>query len=104
MGPSRPQDDRVDRGAGSRYKVRVLSPNGLTERHANYQSAGAEGPRSGAEEIEDARDAGVSPEAGRLHPRVHDDAEEAELRPPEGRARSADEWPRGDVVHPRRRS
>src|SRR5256712_2272851 len=61
------------------------------------------GSRGGAEEVEDARDAGVSSEARRLYPRVHDDAEEAELRPPEGRAGAAHERPRGDLLHPGRR-
>src|SRR2546422_984844 len=61
------------------------------------------GSRGGAEEVEDARDAGVSSEARRLYPRVHDDAEEAELHPPEGRAGAAHERPRGDLLHPGRR-
>ena len=42
-------------------------------------------------------------EARRLHPRLHDDAEEAELGAAQGRARAADERDRGDDLHPGRR-
>src|ERR1043166_8491061 len=44
----------------------------------------------------------MSAEARRLHPRLHDDAEEAELGAAQSRARPAHQRHRGDVLHSRR--
>ncbi len=45
----------------------------------------------------------VSAEAGRLHSRVHPDAEKAELGSAQSGARALDEWNRSYDVYPRRR-
>jgi hypothetical protein len=42
-------------------------------------------------------------EARRLHARLHDDAEEAELGAPQGRQGAPDQRLRGDQLHPGRR-
>ena len=92
--------ENLDRQGLFGYKVRVLASSPVTESHADHQPARPEGPRGGAEEVEDARDGGLPAEAGRLHPRLHHHAEEAELRAPQGRARAPDQRARGDLVHP----
>ena len=43
-------------------------------------------------------------EAGRLHARLYDDAEEAELGAAQGRENSPDQWLRGDRLYSWRRS
>ena len=53
-------------------------------------------------EDEDPGTAGSAAEARRLHARLHDHAEEAELRAAQGRARPAHERHRGRRLHPRR--
>ena len=53
-------------------------------------------------EDEDACAARGSAEAGRLHARLHDDPEEAELGAAQGRARAADERDGGHDLHPGR--
>src|SRR5919205_2747485 len=59
--------------------------------HADRQSTRAQGPEAAGPEEQDSRAGRLAPEARRLHARVHDDAEEAELGAPEGRPCPADE-------------
>src|SRR5205085_214353 len=54
--------------------------------HADCQPTDSQGPRVQAREDEDPGAAGGTAEAGGLHARVHDDAQEAELGAAEDRA------------------
>src|SRR2546430_12811998 len=72
--------------------------------YADHQSARTARPPGRGEEGKGARTARQSAEARGVHAGVHDDAEEAELGVAESCARSADEWVRGDGVHPDRKS
>src|SRR5690606_948495 len=65
-------------------------------------AAGPKGPPGEDEQDEDAGAEGQPAAAGCLHPRVHDDPEEAQLGAAEGRARPPDQFDRGDRVHPGR--
>ena len=71
--------------------------------HANHQSARAEGPRARRVEKQGPGAAAEPAEARRVHARVHDDAEEAELRAAQGRQGAAHQRLRGDQLHRRRR-
>src|SRR5207244_3263083 len=66
----------------------------------NYTRVEVLTPGSAAEEVQAAGDAGVSSEAGRVHSRVHDHTEEAELGLAQGGPRAAHQRPGSDVVHP----
>src|SRR5437764_314691 len=71
---------------------------------ADDPTIGPSRPQDEAVEDEDARAEGLAPAQGCLYPRVHDDAEEAQLGPSEGRARTPDRRFGGQRLHPRRRS
>src|SRR3954452_1414640 len=73
------------------------------ERGAHNPAAGPQGPPGQGVEEQDARAEGFAPAPGRVHPRLHDHAEEAELRAAQGRSRAAVERRGGHRVHPRRR-
>ena len=65
--------------------------NQLVKRGRTRQSRQGQGARAAA----------LAAEAWRVHARLHDDAEEAELGAAEGRARAADQRHRGHRVHSR---
>src|SRR5437660_7462372 len=71
---------------------------------ADDPTIGPSRPQDEAVEDEDARAEGLAPATGGLHARVHDDAEEAELRASEGRSRAPDRWVGGQRLHPGCRS
>src|SRR6266511_558425 len=105
----RPRQRVVGRGFDKwwefRYKVRVLAPlrawEHPTRSYADHQSARAEGSRGGAEEVQDARHGRLPAETRRLHPGLHDDPEEAELRAAQGRQGPPDQRARGHLLHSR---
>src|SRR5437763_2413314 len=68
---------------------------------ADCESTGAQGPEGPEGEDEDAPSRGLAAEAGRLHARFHDHAEEAELGSAQGRPRPLDERPGGHLLHSR---
>src|SRR5438309_11597066 len=72
--------------------------------YADHQSARAARPPRHGSKREGARAARQSAEARRMHARLHDDAQEAELGAAEGRTGPADQWVRGDGLHPGRRA
>src|SRR5712691_5636909 len=73
-----------------------------TQTDADCQSACSQGPEDAPGENEDPRARRLAAEARRLHARLHDHPEEAELGPPEGRPRPPDEWDGGRRLHPGR--
>src|SRR3954449_7262202 len=73
-------------------------------RSAYDPAAGPQGPAGEDEQVEDACPEGLPPATRCVHPRLHHDPQEAELRPPQGRARSSLQPGRGHRVHPRCRS
>src|ERR1700712_1266131 len=70
--------------------------------HADRQSARPQGPQGSGGEEQDARARRRAAEARRLHARVHDHPEEAELGPPEGRPRPPHERHGDRRLHPGR--
>src|SRR5581483_1936663 len=78
------------------------SPEGSRRTDADCQSTRPQGSPDAEGEGQDACAAGCAAEAGRLHARLHDDAEEAELGPAQGRPRAPDERHGGRRLHPRR--
>ena len=60
------------------------------------------GRESKSDEDEDAGPQGRAPASRRVHPRLHDHAQEAELGAAQGRPRAAHERHRGHRLHPRR--
>src|ERR1700678_3366070 len=69
---------------------------------ADDQPAHSQAAGCAAREEEGAGLAAESAKARRLHPRLHDDAEEAELGVAQGRQGPADQRLRSDRLHPRR--
>jgi hypothetical protein len=110
----------VARARGSRFRLPLPLPGGGTsclpalsvpreepptdfeEQRAHRQSARSQGAQVAQGEGQDPRASRRAAEAGRVHARLHDDAEEAELRAAQGRAREADEPDGGRRVHPGR--
>src|SRR5690606_2438003 len=83
---------------------RVSGPNFLHVSRFEYaddQPGGVQGAPDRREEEQVSCDAPQSTEAWCVHPRLHDDPEEAELGASEGCARTVDQRFRGDRVHPR---
>src|SRR6185312_13101550 len=92
----------VAAGSGWPFPVCPRTP-GASTAYAYDQSARAtSSPESGRQD-QDAGPAWRTPEAGRLHARVHGHAQEAELGPPQGGPRAPDEPDGGHGLHPRRR-
>ena len=78
---------RLTEGGGSiRFRARFRPPR---IRNAHDQSARPTRPREGSHEECVSGPQAVPAKARRLHPRLHHDAEEAELGAPQGRARSS---------------
>src|SRR3954447_15508818 len=69
--------------------------------HADRQPTRSQGPPGAEVQGEDACAAWRTAKAGRLYARLHDDAEEAELGPAQGRPRAPDEPDGGRRLHPR---
>src|SRR4051794_29870163 len=69
------------------------------EFYADRQSTHPQGPHVQAREDEDARAPGGAAAAWRLHARLDDDAQEAELGAAQDRARAPDERHRGRHLH-----
>ncbi|CAA9447168.1 MAG: SSU ribosomal protein S12p (S23e), partial [uncultured Pseudonocardia sp.] len=69
---------------------------------AHDPAAGPQGPTGQGRQAEDACPQGEPAAPRRVHPRVHDHPEEAELRPAQGRPRAALEPGRGHRLHPGR--
>src|SRR5438067_12324775 len=67
--------------------------------YADHQPARPARPAHRGRKRKGARAARQSAEAWRLHARLHDHAEKAELGAAQGRAGAADEWLRGDCLH-----
>src|SRR5262249_20478713 len=72
----RPWCGRAEVPAGLSSVYDFFRPEGI---HADCQPTDSQGPRDQAREDEDARAPGRPAEAGGLHPRLDDDAQEAEL-------------------------
>src|SRR4051812_43505920 len=72
--------------------------------YADYQPACSRRTQEDRQQDEKPGPAEQPAEAWRLCPGVHPDAEEAELGPPQGRARSTHQRDRGHHLHPGRRS
>ena len=70
-------------------------------RRAHHPAAGPQGPPVEAREGQDAGAEGRAPASWRVHPRVHEHPEEAELRPAQGRPCAPDQRHRGHRLHPR---
>src|SRR5215216_1947487 len=88
-------------GRVARPRQPLLCPHPSTQgAHADRQSAGPKGQGRAEGEGEDPCASRRAAEARRLHARVHDHPEEAELGSPEGRARPADQRHGGRRVHP----
>src|SRR5215211_9199715 len=111
------ESDQLDRGSrgGKRFATmprpvgrgmdprRPLSCHDVLEGvHAHRQPACAQGSSQAQEQDEDSCPPRRSAEAGCLHTRVHDHAEEAELGSAQGCPRAADERDGGHDVHPGR--
>ena len=92
----------VAAASGRPFPVCPRTP-GASTAYADDQSARATpSPESGRQD-QDAGPPRRTAKAGRLHARLHGDAEEAELRPAQGRARAPDQPDGGHGLHPRRR-
>src|SRR5829696_7265740 len=87
-------------GAEAPPTFSVSTPKESPLTHADREPAHPQAADRAEGEDEDAGASRSSAEAGRLHARLHDDAEEAELGPSQGRARPADERDGGRLVHP----
>src|ERR671919_553337 len=72
------------------------------ESYAHHPTTRTEGPVAPEEADEEPRAEGLLAAAWRLHACLHDDPEEAELGPPEGRPGPADLGDRGHRLHPGR--
>src|SRR5579883_2710951 len=87
---------RFSRAAEVRLRIEVRSAKG---EHADDQPVDQQAATGKGLSREGPPSAGVSAEARRLHARLHDDAEEAELRAPQSRQGPADQWIRGHRLH-----
>ena len=110
------EDDQAEAEADAR-RLTPPRPRGLRSQrcyhlapHANDFPARPQGPQDAQEEARHARtevrqgaqeEGRRSPAPRRLHARLHDDAEEAELRAAQGRARQDHRLDRGHRLHPR---
>src|SRR5678815_849512 len=74
----------------------------LSRTHADYQSARPPGAEEDRDEDQEPRAPGQPAEARCMRARVHADAEEAEFRAAQGRARALDQRHRSHDLHPRR--
>src|SRR5581483_4721449 len=77
-------------------------PEETASQHAHRQPTDPQGPRQEEGEDQDACARGRAPAPRSLHAGLDDDAEEAELRAAQDRARAADERHRGGHLHPGR--
>ena len=81
------------------------SPLAISRRIPRAHDCPTRPPRTGnqAGQVEDAGPEGLAPAPRRLHARLHDHPEEAELGAAQGRTRAAHLGHRGHRVHPRHR-
>ena len=86
--------------------VQPCRPHGIDKRgsgNADSQPAHSQAARRQAEAQQGSGPAAVPAKARRLHPRLHHDAEEAELRAAQGRQGAPDQRLRSADLHSRRR-
>ena len=99
---------RLNPGARRRADAASITAPVLSRRRevdgAHHPAAGPQGPGVEVGEDEDAGAEGRAAAAGRVHPRLHDHPEEAELGAAQGGAGPAHERHRGHRLHPGRRA
>src|SRR5205085_10935292 len=82
------------------FVISPLFPGVRPKTDADRQSTRSQGPEDAQGEDEDTRACRLAAEARRLHARIHNHPEEAELGPPEGGSCPPDERDGGRRVHP----
>src|SRR5262245_31992288 len=95
-----PETARPDRAAGPGARTGPRKGMEEEEQDADHRAAGSQGSQDQAGQDQDARAEGLAAAPGRLHARVHDHAQEAELRAAQGLPGPAHRRRRGHRVHP----
>ena len=94
---------RPTAGVGGAGPDRARPDREIQAAHAHDPAAGPQGPPGQGREDQDPGAQGEPAAPRRLHARLHDHAEEAELGAAQGRPRPADQPDRGHRLHPGRR-